>query len=247
MGLLYPHFVLTTKASATSYFRDITSGSNGYPAKIGYDLVTGLGSPLTTNFTGVVTPDFTLSASLASQSVVQGSATSYGITVTPLNGFTGSVNLSVSGIPSGATGTLTPSSTTGSSTLAVTTSATTPAGTYALTITGVSGNLARTTAATLVVTSPGFSLTVTPSSQTVSRGSSASFTVGIVPTGNNVTLSISGLPSRTNASFSPNPAGSSSTLRISTQSRTPTGTYRLTITGSGGGKTSQVVITLTVR
>lgn len=35
-----------------SYFRDITSGSNGYyNASVGYDLVTGLGSPLTDNFT----------------------------------------------------------------------------------------------------------------------------------------------------------------------------------------------------
>jgi subtilase family serine protease len=34
-----------------SYFRDITSGSNGYNAGPGYDYVTGLGSPLTTNFT----------------------------------------------------------------------------------------------------------------------------------------------------------------------------------------------------
>jgi hypothetical protein len=34
-----------------SYFRDITSGSNGaYSAIAGYDLVTGLGSPLTANF-----------------------------------------------------------------------------------------------------------------------------------------------------------------------------------------------------
>ena len=33
-----------------SYFRDITSGSNGYYASIGYDYVTGLGSPVTTNF-----------------------------------------------------------------------------------------------------------------------------------------------------------------------------------------------------
>jgi subtilase family serine protease len=36
--------------SYSSYFRDITSGSNGYHAKVGYDLVTGLGSPLTINF-----------------------------------------------------------------------------------------------------------------------------------------------------------------------------------------------------
>ena len=31
----------------STYFRDITSGSNGHPAAAGYDLVTGLGSPLT--------------------------------------------------------------------------------------------------------------------------------------------------------------------------------------------------------
>ena len=37
-----------------SYFRDIISGSNGaYSAGPGYDFVTGLGSPLTTNFAPV--------------------------------------------------------------------------------------------------------------------------------------------------------------------------------------------------
>ncbi|MCW3996185.1 MAG: hypothetical protein NWE98_08585 [Candidatus Bathyarchaeota archaeon] len=37
--------------SYSSYFRDITSGSNGvYNATVGYDLVTGLGSPLTAKF-----------------------------------------------------------------------------------------------------------------------------------------------------------------------------------------------------
>jgi len=36
--------------SPSSYFRDITSGSNGYQAGPGYDGVTGLGSPVTTNF-----------------------------------------------------------------------------------------------------------------------------------------------------------------------------------------------------
>ena len=39
------------KLSYSSYFRDITSGSNGaYEATVGYDLVTGLGSPLTAKF-----------------------------------------------------------------------------------------------------------------------------------------------------------------------------------------------------
>jgi subtilase family serine protease len=45
------NFYLDAKSARySSYFRDITSGSNGYPAKVGYDLVTGLGSPLTTYY-----------------------------------------------------------------------------------------------------------------------------------------------------------------------------------------------------
>ncbi len=38
------------KSAYSSYFRDITSGSNDYSATSGYDYVTGLGSPLTFDF-----------------------------------------------------------------------------------------------------------------------------------------------------------------------------------------------------
>jgi subtilase family serine protease len=38
-------------ANSSEYFRDILTGSNGYFAQAGYDYVTGLGSPLTVNFT----------------------------------------------------------------------------------------------------------------------------------------------------------------------------------------------------
>jgi len=45
------------KSSPSSYFRDIVSGSNGgYSATVGYDLVTGVGSPITTNFGSSSTP-----------------------------------------------------------------------------------------------------------------------------------------------------------------------------------------------
>ncbi len=47
------NFYQDAKQSSPSYFRDITSGSNGYPAGPGYDLVTGLGSPITTIFSSV--------------------------------------------------------------------------------------------------------------------------------------------------------------------------------------------------
>lgn len=60
MGLSATNYNLYQKAKSAypSYFRDITSGSNGYSATSGYDYVTGLGSPLAFKFaTGIeVTP-----------------------------------------------------------------------------------------------------------------------------------------------------------------------------------------------
>jgi hypothetical protein len=100
------------------------------------------------------TPDYTLSASPSSLSITQGAGGSSTINVTPLNGFNGTVNLSVSGLPSGVTATFNPASTstTSSLTFSSTTSATT--GTFTVTVTGVSGSLTRTTAISLTVTSP---------------------------------------------------------------------------------------------
>src|SRR5438132_7542922 len=48
-------------------------------------------------------PDFSIAASPASQTVSQGQATTYTVMVTRLNGFTGSVSLAASNLPSGAT------------------------------------------------------------------------------------------------------------------------------------------------
>src|SRR5207247_740191 len=98
--------------------------------------------------------DVAVGASPSSQTVVAGASTSYTVAVTPINGFTGQVTFTVSGLPAGATGSFTPNPATTSSTLSVTTSTSTPVGTYTLTITGVSGSLTRTTTATLVVTAP---------------------------------------------------------------------------------------------
>ena len=71
----------------------------------------------------------------------------------PLNGFTGTVAFSVTGLPSGATATFTPPSvtTSGSTTMSVSTSAATPPGSYPLTIRGTSGPRTRTVNVTLVV------------------------------------------------------------------------------------------------
>src|SRR3989441_876553 len=195
-------------------------------------------------------PDFTLSVSPSIGTVTQGGSTSYSVTISPVGGFTGQVTLSVSGLPTGATGFFTPNPATASSTLSVTTSTSTLPGTYTLTITRVNGSLTHTTTVTLVVTPPpDFTLSASPSSQTVTPGGSTSYGVTISPTGGfngQVTLSVSGLPSGATGFFTPNPATASSTLSVTTTTSTLPGTYTLTITGVNGSLTHTTTVTLTV-
>src|SRR5499427_2514776 len=200
------------------------------------------------------TPDFTLSVSPTSQSVAQGQSTSYTVGVNRTGGFSGSVSLSVSGLPTGASGSFSPNPATGtSSTLTVTTNSTTPTGSFALTVTGVSGSLTRTASGTLVVTPPAqpdFTLSVSPTSRTVAAGTSTTYTVTITRTGGfagAVTLSLTGLPAGAAASFSPNPAsGTASTLTVTTSAGTPAGTFGLTISGVSGSLARTAPATLVV-
>jgi hypothetical protein len=113
-------------------------------------------------YSTAATASFTLSASPSSQSLTAGSSTSYTITAAPVNGFTGAVSLTVSGLPTGASGTFSPSSISGgsgSSTLNVSTTSSTAAGSYTLTVKGTSGSLTETTSVTLTVTSASGSCT----------------------------------------------------------------------------------------
>jgi hypothetical protein len=120
-----------------------------------------------------------------------------------------------------------------------------------LAITATSGALTHTANVTLVV-SGDFSISVVPSILTVSRGSSGNYTVTVTPgvgfTGS-VSLSVSGLPRRTNWSFSPaSITGSgSSTLTVSANRKAPTGTFTLTVTATSGGLTHGQQVTLTLR
>ena len=124
----------------------------------------------------------------------------------------------------------------------------TPAGTYTLTLTGTSGSLSHSTTVTLVVNSD-FSLTAAPASRTITHGQSTTYTITIAALNSftgSVTFSLSGLPSGSTASFSPNPAATSSVLTVNTSGGTPRGTYTLTVSGTGGGKTHAVTVTLVV-
>jgi len=199
-------------------------------------------------------PDFSLSATPASQTVIQGGSTTYTANISRLGGFTGGVTFSVSGLPAGATGTFNPNpAAANSSTFTVTTAATTPTGSFLLTISGVSGALRRTTSATLVVTPPAagdFSLSASPGSRSVPRGGTTSYTVNITRSAGfpgTVSLSVSGLPSGVTAGFSPNPAAAaSSTLTLNAASNASKGTFTLTITGVSNSLMRTTTVTLTV-
>jgi len=199
-------------------------------------------------------PDFGLSATPASQTVIRGGSTTYTANISRLGGFTGGVTFSVSGLPAGATGTFNSNpATANSSTLTVTTAATTATGSFVLTITGVSGALSRTTSVTLLVNAalvPDFSLSATPASQTVVRGGSTTYAANISRLGGftgGVTFSVSGLPAGATGTFNPNPAtANSSTLAVTTAATTATGSFVLTITGVSGALSRTTSVTLVI-
>jgi uncharacterized membrane protein len=100
-------------------------------------------------------PDFSISATPSSRSVVQGNSANYTVTISPSNGFSDTVSLSVGSLPSGANASFAPSTVSGqgSSTLNVATSSSTPAGNYTLKITGSTASLSHSVTVNLAVTS----------------------------------------------------------------------------------------------
>jgi hypothetical protein len=127
--------------------------------------VAGSGGGLTRQATGQLivqselVPMFTLGASPASNTVTAGQSTTYTVTVNSENGFNSPVDLTASGLPSGANAsfsppTVTPGSQPATSTLTVQTGTSTPAGTSTLTITGASGTKVNTASVSLVVNAP---------------------------------------------------------------------------------------------
>jgi hypothetical protein len=112
---------------------------------------------------GLLAPDFSVSSAPASQSVVAGNAAGYSVSVTPLNGFSGTVGFTVSGMPAGMTAAFSPATLTGggSSTLTVSSTVATAPGVYPLVITAASGILSYTSNISLTVTAAPGSGTLT--------------------------------------------------------------------------------------
>src|SRR6266566_1837922 len=217
--------------------------------------ITGSSGSLTTTATVSLTVNpqgnYTLSASPNSLTIMQGTSGASAITVTPQNGFNGSVGLSASGLPSGVTASFNPSSTASTSTLTLTASSTAAAGMVTVTVTGTSGTLTKTATISLTVNPPAnYTLSASPNSLTIVQGTSGTSTITVTPQNgfnSNVSLSASGLPAGVTASFNPSSTASTSTLTLTASSAAITGTVTVTVTGSSSTLTKTTTISLTVR
>ena len=184
-----------------------TGGSEGFSAGVGYDQVTGLGSPnanVLAQAWEAAVAEFTVTAgALSPASIAAGSSTTATITVAPLspNGtpFTGTVSFSCSGLPTGATCTFNPTSvdvtsttTTITTQMTIATPANMAASTTPVTVKGVSGTSSATGAASLVVTAT--TETFTLSSQPAT-GATLSVAQGQVTGAVNITVISSSTPS----------------------------------------------------
>lgn len=95
---------------------------------------------------------------------------------------------------------------------------------------------------------PGFALSATPASRTVTKPNSTTYTVTVIPSGGfagSVSLSLTSAPTGVTASFSPNPATSSSVMFVTVAANAVSGT--LTIQGASGGLTPTTTVNLTVQ
>ena len=154
---------LNAKASVPGAFA--YSPAAGTVPAVGTDTLTVTFTPTdTTDYTTATgsvqlkvnpAPSFTLGASPASLTVAQGASGKSTITVTGQNGFTSSVTLAASGLPSGVTAVFATNPTTGSSVLTLTAGSTAAVGSGTVTIKGTSGSLtASTTVAVTISCTP---------------------------------------------------------------------------------------------
>ncbi len=176
-------------------------------------------------------PDFSLTVSPARQQVVATGSTSYAVTITAANGFTGTVIPSVSGLPTFVSGTFSPSSIVGSgtSTLTITVPGNATPADSTLTITGTSGSISHSASVVLSIVDVGEGV-VSPQSQSVIAGAAVSYSfTAIAENGYNglVVPSAENLPPNTSVTFNPPTltGGGTFVATLTTQTTTPVGTY----------------------
>jgi hypothetical protein len=150
-GTFAPASATTTSTLSITTTAAVAAGT--YPLTITGTAPAGSNSASFTKTTTVnlvisaaATPGFTLKPAANPLTVAQNARGTDNITVTRVNGFSGTVTLSVTGLPAGVR-----SSFSGTE-LVISPRRSTPLGTYSLTVTGTSGTTTAHTTLTLVIT-----------------------------------------------------------------------------------------------
>jgi len=202
----------------------------------------------------VIETDFVVSIAPDDQGVRRGRAAEYTISVTSAADFNQAVNLSATG-PSGMSFSFSKANGVPdfTSTLYVSTSSTLAPGDYVIVVKGKSGSFERSDIAMLHVGFADFFMYMEPTAASIKQGASASFTVYVnstehydysisltatTPTGSDITPTL--VPTSGYCNFT-------ATMFLSTSFSTPTGSYIITVKGSGGdGVNHMTYITLNV-
>lgn len=140
-------------------------------------------------------PSFTLSAATPDTRVCAGESFSTPIAIGQITGYNTPVNLSVSGAPTGATASVTPTTVTppGTATFDLTNTASTPAGAYTTTLTGVSGAITKTYDLDITVdtVTPATPTLATPANGATNQPSNPTLTWNTVPQAESYTVIVS--------------------------------------------------------
>lgn len=250
--------ITTSSSTPTGTFHMIIQAiSGGQTQSAAITLTVQTGPPPAFNYQISLT-------SPASATIPQGESASFGLAVALLSGSSQSVTLSASGLPAGAIYSFTNSSglVPFSSTLQIHTTANTPAGSYPITITGVSsGGVQRNSAQTpiLVITEVfrDFNLTSSVSQVILVQGSKADVPITVTAVGAfsgdvNFDATFSPPELGLGASFSSSPVtvqpnGTAQTTMEIIAYKDTSGTYQLTITATSSNPSRSHQIVMSVR
>ena len=265
LGFLNPSiYRIGGSSSYTSDFHDITSGNNNeyfiaprpfFYAVPGYDLVTGWGSPAGQELIDALAPPtangFRIAASPSSLTIKPGGSASITISVTGSSSFSGSVALSLTGLPSGVTGSFASNSVAGSTVLTIDVSSSAIRGSYLVGIVGNSGGFTATTSFVLLVDAPGFTIAPFPASLKIYPGTSGSTIMNVTDdagfSGPIAFALTSPLPGGVTAIWSQDSSNGMSTLTLTASNSATPGSLMLTITGTSGTSLATTSVALSVQ
>jgi hypothetical protein len=213
---------------------------------------------------GKAGPSFLLTANPSTQSLDQGTSLTSTISVISVNGFSGTVSLSVYFTGSKLPASLTPTSVSvpanGTAKSTLTISASGNVGNYNVVVIGIASSHGKTTYASTeisvqIVSNQDFAITSSPSSIVNIFGSTNTTTITVTSMNGysgTVSLTFTAPFGYITVAGSQNPVTlssdgtASSTLTITTSLSTKLGNYNVTVTGTSGSRTHSTTISLTV-